>query len=113
MAESGGAEKTGLKRTRMPSRLTGVGGSDPMLRGLFVAAAFAPWSTAALAAEPDAVAEAEQQQVVAASNFIGDQKPSEAVVLLDKVIAANEARHPDKSQQIYCARSQEEVLLYM
>src|SRR3954454_25375329 len=84
-----------------------------MLRGLFVTVAFAIWSTAALAAEPDAVAKAEQEQVVAANKLIGDQKPSDAVVLLDKVIAANEARHQDKSQLIYCARSQEEVLLYM
>jgi tetratricopeptide (TPR) repeat protein len=84
-----------------------------MFRGLFVTAAFAIWSTAALAAEPDAVAKAEQQEVETAKNLIADKRPSDAVVLLDKVIAANEARHHDKSQQIYCARSQEEVLLYM
>jgi Flp pilus assembly protein TadD len=84
-----------------------------MLRRLFVAVAFAISSTAALAAEPDAVAKAEQEQVVAANDLIHDHKPSDAVVLLDKVIAANEARHQDKSQLIYCARSTAEVLLYM
>jgi tetratricopeptide (TPR) repeat protein len=83
-----------------------------MLRAMFIGAALAI-SGAALAAEPDAVAKAEQEQVVAANHLIGDGKPGDAVVLLDKVIVANEARHPDKSQQIYCARTEEETLLYM
>lgn len=83
-----------------------------MLRGLVAAAAFAICSTAALAGEPDAVAKAEQQQVADASQLISDQKPSEAIVVLDKVIATNEARHQDKAQQVYCARSTVEVLLY-
>jgi tetratricopeptide (TPR) repeat protein len=113
MAESGDAEKTSLQRLDMRPRLNQVWGSDLMLRGLFVAAAFAVWSTAALAGEPDAVAKVEQQQVAEASHLISDQKPGDAVVLLDKVIAANEQRHQDKAQQIYCARSEAEVLLYM
>jgi tetratricopeptide (TPR) repeat protein len=84
-----------------------------MLKRLYVAVAFVAWSAAALGAEPDVVAKAEQQQVTEARHLIVDQKPGDAVALLDKVIAANEARHPDKAQQIYCGRSQEEVLMYM
>ena len=84
-----------------------------MIRGLLVAAALALCSTAALATDPDAVAQAEQQQVVTAVHLISDQKLNDAIGLLDKVIAANDARHQDKGQQVYCARSQAEVLLYM
>jgi len=84
-----------------------------MLRKLLAAAASAFLSTSSIAGEPDAIAQEEQQQVANARQLISDQKPSDAIVLLDKVIVANEARHQDKAQQIYCARSQEEVLLYM
>jgi tetratricopeptide (TPR) repeat protein len=112
MAESGGTEKTGLQRFEERPKPERVWGSDRMLKGL-VAVAVVMWSTAALAAEPDPVVKSEQQQVAEASHLIGDQKPADAVILLDKVIAANEARHQDKAQRIYCGRSPEEVLMYM
>jgi tetratricopeptide (TPR) repeat protein len=84
-----------------------------MLKPWVVLAAFGISSAAAPAAEPDAIQRAEQQQVADASHLIANQKPSDAIALLDKVIAANEGRHQDKTQLLYCARSQEEVLLYM
>ncbi len=84
-----------------------------MFKGLAVIAAVAVWSVAAHAEQPDAVAAAEQQQIDDANKLIRDQKPADAIVLLDRVIAANEARHTNNDQLIYCARTPEETLLYM
>jgi tetratricopeptide (TPR) repeat protein len=67
-------------------------------------------TASATAVDPDS---AEQDQVSRASHLIQEQKPAEAVPLLDKVIAANDARHRKSTELIYCARTQVETLLYM
>jgi tetratricopeptide (TPR) repeat protein len=47
-----------------------------------------------------------------ASVLIRDKKPAEAIVVLDRAIAAESARYSGESRQIYCAHTPEESLLY-
>lgn len=44
--------------------------------------------------------------------LIRDKKPAEAIVKLDRVIAAEASRHEDEGRQIYCAHSPAETLMY-
>jgi Flp pilus assembly protein TadD len=58
------------------------------------------------------VAEAPAKPTDEASVLIRDKKPAEAIVILDRAIAAEAARHAGETRQIYCAHTPEESLLY-
>jgi Flp pilus assembly protein TadD len=59
-----------------------------------------------------AAAEAPAKPADEAWVLIRDKKPAEAIVVLDRTIAAEAARHSGETRQIYCAHTPEETLLY-
>jgi tetratricopeptide (TPR) repeat protein len=48
-----------------------------------------------------------------AARLIGEKKPAEAIEMLDRIIAAQTAKHRGETRQLYCASSPEESLAYL
>ena len=85
---------------------------------LFVAAlSFAPATAASAAQNATASAAqsptAEETQLQAAIDLAHGGRPAEALPLLDKVIAASEARYRGPVRDIYCARGLTDTMMYM
>lgn len=78
----------------------------PILLALLAAQAAPP------AAAPASAGQADQAQVDPAAELIGAAKPTEAIALLDTLIASQEAQRKNDTRQVYCARSPAESLLY-
>lgn len=81
-----------------------------LLVSLAQAALFSVPAQAAPAAE---IAANDSGEVSRAVHMILNGQPKQAMPILDAVIAANQARHPDPAVQVYCARSPAETLVYM
>ena len=62
---------------------------------------------------PDEIAKSEQRQVEQAIDLIHKGRPAEALTQLEGVIAANELRHRDSGQDVYCARGTADTLMHM
>jgi tetratricopeptide (TPR) repeat protein len=86
------------------------------MKGLPIALALV-WAAPASALQHEALATGTQQdqdqvQVDKAADLIHSGKPAEAVALLDSLIAAQEKSRQGDPQDVYCARSPVESLLY-
>ena len=68
----------------------------------------APAATQHISPAPDADA----KKYLDAVQLIHDGKPAEAIALLEQVSASFESRYTKTSKQIYCARTDQEALLY-
>jgi len=92
-----------------------------MAFGRWLAAALALASLSAppaFAADPPAATDAAANDSVAASladaiQAVQSRRPGDAIPLLDTVIAAREAQYAGEKRHLFCARSQEESLLYL
>ncbi len=80
---------------------------------LCVAALLLPMPAISAAPEPGPpVAAAPAKPADEAWVLIRDKRPAEAIVVLDRIIAAEAARHAGETRQIYCAYTPEETFLY-
>lgn len=61
---------------------------------------------------PTPAGQQDQAQVDRATDLISAGKPTDAVTLLDSLIASQEAQRKNDPRQVYCARSPAESLLY-
>jgi tetratricopeptide (TPR) repeat protein len=70
-------------------------------------------SLAASAAEPAASGEEAVVTTTDAARLLGENKPAEAIELLDRIIAFHVSKNESDNRRKYCASSSEESLAYM